>query len=206
VADTIEKVAHGEGWEHKEREDRYHAPAWIKNGHMIVVEDPSVTEEHIRPLFKLADRLAADNPLPHGQKLNLHIITRSEMDALFPDKKQGWTRGYNFAGTGNMSIAGDSIKDGVLHEGGWNAPVADHVPHGQYTFVHEWGHGLDERSDAARLKDRLTHPAKTSEYGATNEFERYAESFTEFYLSDGKTLLLSPRQDAEKYGWKVTPE
>lgn len=198
-------LAPGEGWvSTKTHEGRRFIE---KGGAIFAVHDPLVTDAQMQPILVMADRLLADNPIPHGGTLAVSVVDHKMMDTLKPPKPgelQSSVDGFTFLGTGYITILSETLTRGVQKTHGFQIPAGDRVTRGEYVLAHEWGHSLDIRTDVYLKIDAANHPAKNSVYGATDEYERYAESFAEFYLSGGKTPLLSPREDAKIYGWTVT--
>jgi hypothetical protein len=78
------------------------------------------------------------------------------------------------------------------------------TPSIQYILTHEYGHVLDRRgskiqSDAYELYTKGI--VDISKYGSSNEAERWAESFTEYVLTNGKTTNATAQYFADKYFW-----
>lgn len=92
-----------------------------------------------------------------------------------------------------------------------SAPEGHYMPSYQstspvkYYLTHEYGHVLDKRSNAQINDDgwaMVGEPSKAlSKYGQTNDFEMYAEAFTEWSLTGGSTSNSAVTYYAEKYEW-----
>jgi len=82
----------------------------------------------------------------------------------------------------------------------------------RWTIVHEYGHAIDPEDLPTSPRNtffgkiRKQFPGKPpdglSEYGRTNKYEGYAESFADWWTSRGKTTNPATRAYAEKYGWR----
>lgn len=76
------------------------------------------------------------------------------------------------------------------------------------TLVHEWGHAIDRRSPKNKGKTSVDTNSvaaikSVSQYGDSSPFEAYAENFSEFYLSKGKTTEKAALDSAKEFGWKI---
>ena len=91
---------------------------------------------------------------------------------------------------------------------GFFSPIATQSSASEYCLTHEYGHSLDQslRGDSdqgsvgATARVLADHWA-SSDYGSTNDYEKFAEAFAEYHLSEGKTgdpLALALARDQ---GW-----
>lgn len=83
-------------------------------------------------------------------------------------------------------------------------PAAKGTDQLDYVITHEYGHVRDRRNRGEVNDDRYNNSANSeslSRYGRTNEYEAYAESFTEYSLTGGKTTNPAVLYYADKYFW-----
>lgn len=76
---------------------------------------------------------------------------------------------------------------------------SDNITAAEVTLVHEWGHAIDRRDYKKVQKEA---PKSISKYGQTDAIESYAENFSEFYFSKGKTDSKLVQDQAKEFGWK----
>jgi hypothetical protein len=84
-----------------------------------------------------------------------------------------------------------------------------------YTLAHEWGHLIDlgvnpfgggQSADTSLIIRRLKREFSDSfqsEYSGKNLKEFYAEMFTEWFLSGGKTDNQLVQEMAKEFSWKA---
>ena len=107
----------------------------------------------------------------------------------------------------------------------WHMPVYDNnlVKEGAYVTTHEWGHVLDNRpyndEFAKQLESKMQNDglvdftgrptnqlvSSLSRYGMESEKETYAECFTEWVVTNGKTDNFATKWYAKEYNWPKLP-
>ena len=176
---------------------------WIGRGQTLIVADSRIPQHKLEGAMRILDELVDTYPDRRGTTLNIV----DNLSGVHP-------RAIAFARTGNHYIEMRTktlerdYNLNVQREGrsGHFAPVAlDSAPgHGvDYIVTHEFGHLVDDRSGRHLREVAVPRHLSVSNYGTTNERERYAEAFAEWYLTNGQTPILNARQMAEQYGWKV---
>ena len=97
------------------------------------------------------------------------------------------------------AAAGEKMLDA---KPGWFTESSKDVSEMTYVMTHEYGHVLDLRKQGAVNKDAFDFNAvDVSDYGKANEFEKYAEAFTEYTLTGGQTSNNGARLYGERYSW-----
>ena len=95
----------------------------------------------------------------------------------------------------------------------------------QYVLAHEWGHAIESKRNNKIFKEKTFNQSEfslrqefaikvdnaikngelkkgfMSKYGKKNEFESYAEGFTDFYLTGGKSSNAVTQELAKEFKW-----
>jgi hypothetical protein len=158
-----------------------------------------------KELLKLIEKLQATNPVA---QVAINIGSTST-------RKYGWAE----IGGGQMwitpkTVLTDSVPK-VNLEQKFKMPVLNTHAQRDYTLTHEWGHLIDfnpnpyggaqnaaTSASIARIKREFPDAFK-SEYSGKNSKEFFAEMFTEWYLSGGKTDNALVQAMAKEFKWKV---
>lgn len=94
-------------------------------------------------------------------------------------------------------------------------PSSKNVSNMVYTIAHEWGHVIDTRArtgneTSTNVMQKVSVTGglfkfitSMSQYGATGEPEAFAESFTEWFLTNGETNNFASNWYAKEYGWRT---
>jgi SPP1 gp7 family putative phage head morphogenesis protein len=157
-----------------------------------------IPEAKRKELLKLVEKLQLTNP---KDKMVLNVGSTST-------RKYGWAE----LGGEQMWITPKTVLQDTMEatakEGTFKMPVLLSNPQRNYTLTHEWGHLIDTGrgwshvETISRLK-RAYPDAFKSEYSGKNTKEFYAEMFTEYYLSEGKTENPLVQAMAKEFGWKA---
>ena len=123
--------------------------------------------------------------------------------------------------TQQIRLKASHMRSRVLQNSkGFNSAGGDGVQGRIYTIVHEWGHATDptrafasnttagvaERDRLQALSDSLFDKYKNTQlsgYGSTNAFEGYAEAFSDFWFTKGKSTNVATRAYAKAFGWRI---
>jgi hypothetical protein len=156
----------------------------------------TLTEAERRMVLKEVDKLQATNPKPRAV---IHIDKNAS-------GKYGW------AYREDAYITPRTIKEPKRNEGTFKMPATSATTQFEYTLAHEWGHLIDDISGGvqspihaniiARLKQEFPDAFKSG-YSGENTKEFFAEMFTEYYRTGGKTPNLLVQAMAKEFGWKV---
>lgn len=160
-----------------------------------------------KELLELIEALQLSNPVP-SEKLAINIGSTST-------RKYGWAEiGGEQMWITPQTILTDTVEK-TRQEGKFKMPVLLTSPQRDYTLTHEWGHLIDANPNPygggqnattsaaiARLKRQFPDSFK-SEYSGKNSKEFYAEMFTEWYLSKGKTENELVQAMAKEFGWRI---
>jgi hypothetical protein len=157
-----------------------------------------LTEAERQMVLKEVEKLQLANP-------KTRVVVHIEKNA---SGKYGWAYG----GKNDMWVAPRTITEPKRTDGTFKMPASPATTQFEYTLAHEWGHLIDEIKDGvqsplraniiARLK--LEYPqAFRSGYSGENTKEFFAEMFTEYYRTGGKTPNLLVQAMAREFGWKV---
>jgi SPP1 gp7 family putative phage head morphogenesis protein len=159
----------------------------------------ATTEAERLMVIKEVEKLQATNPKTRAV---IHIDRNAK-------GKYGW------AYREDAYIAPRTIKDprlGEAEKGGFKMPVTKEVTQFEYTLAHEWGHLIDDisrgnqtvaRIDAIKKLKAEYPDAFKSRYSGENTKEFFAEMFTEYYRTNGKTPNLLVQAMAKEFGWKA---
>ena len=159
----------------------------------------ATTEAERLMVIKEVEKLQATNPKTRAV---IHIDRNAK-------GKYGW------AYREDAYIAPRTIKDprlGESEKGGFKMPVTKEVTQFEYTLAHEWGHLIDDISKGKQSLARINaierlkaeYPdAFKSRYSGENTKEFFAEMFTEYYRTNGKTPNLLVQAMAKEFGWKA---
>jgi hypothetical protein len=157
-----------------------------------------LSEAERQMVLKEVEKLQLANP-------KTRVVVHIEKNA---SGKYGWAYG----GKNDMWVAPRTITEPKRTDGTFKMPASPATTQFEYTLAHEWGHLIDEIKDGvqsplraniiARLK--LEYPqAFRSGYSGENTKEFFAEMFTEYYRTGGKTPNLLVQAMAKEFGWKV---
>jgi hypothetical protein len=128
------------------------------------------------------------------------------------DKNASGKYGWAYGGKNDMWVAPRTITEPKRAEGTFKMPATATTTQFEYTLAHEWGHLIDDITNGVQsplrtnliLRLKREYPdAFKSGYSAENTKEFYAEMFTEFYNTGGKTPNLLVQAFAREFGWKV---
>jgi len=156
----------------------------------------TLTEAERRMVLREVEKLQITNPKPRAV---IHIDKNAS-------GKYGW------AYREDAYITPKTIKEPKRDEGTFKMPATSATTQFEYTLAHEWGHLIDDITNGvqspihanaiARLQ-REYPDAFRSRYSGENSKEFFAEMFTEYYRTDGKTPNLMVQAFAREFGWKV---
>ena len=175
-----------------------------KNGKIEVqfsYQGLKTTEAERALVIKEVEKLQINNP---KERAVIHIEKESKT-------KYGWAYG----GRSDLWVTPETVRNplyGATEKGGFKMPVTPKTTQLEYTLTHEWGHLIDDisygsqsyqRQNAiARLKAQFPDAFK-SQYSGRNTKEFYAEMFTEYIQTGGKTPNALVQAMAKEFGWKV---
>jgi SPP1 gp7 family putative phage head morphogenesis protein len=176
-----------------------------KNGKIEVqfsYQGLKTTEAERQMVIKEVEKLQMTNP---KERAVVHIEKESKT-------KYGWAYG----GKQDLWVTPETVRNplyGSHERGKYKMPVTDATTSFEYTFAHEWGHLIDdiglygtqsaERTAAiVKLKSQFPDAFKSS-YSSKNTKEFYAEMFTEYMNTSGKTSNTLVQAMAKEFGWKV---
>jgi SPP1 gp7 family putative phage head morphogenesis protein len=164
-----------------------------------------IAEKKRKELLVLVERLQLSNP---KERVSINIGSTSK-------KKYGWAE----LGGEQMWITPETVLKDTLaatrQEGAFKMPVLLSNAQRDYTLAHEWGHLIDlgvnpfgggQSADTSLIIRRLKREFSDSfqsEYSGKNLKEFYAEMFTEWFLSGGKTDNKLVQEMAKEFGWKA---
>ena len=156
----------------------------------------TLTEAERRMVLREVEKLQITNPKPRAV---IHIDKNAS-------GKYGW------AYREDAYITPKTIKEPKRNEGTFKMPATSATTQFEYTLAHEWGHLIDDITNGvqspihanaiARLQ-REYPDAFRSRYSGENSKEFFAEMFTEYYRTGGKTPNLMVQAFAREFGWKV---
>ena len=146
------------------------------------------------------DRLQKQNPV---QDLEVMFSFRPFRDeAQFVPAE---AEGFVIRGEKKINLQPDLARDigmSAVRDDGHFMPAAANVSKVEYYLTHEYGHVRDTRNRGQVNDDRYRlADLETSGYGATNEYEKYAEAYTEWSLTNGETTNITAQTYADKYFW-----
>lgn len=137
-----------------------------------------------------------------------------------------WSNGkLSFDGEDRVLFLSELVFLANQSSPGWHMPVYDNglVNEGEYVITHEWGHVNDVRSYSKEHDQQLHNKMQSaglldfsgymspafgnalSQYAFSSEPETYAESFTEWVVTNGTTNNFAARWYAKEYGWPTLP-
>ena len=128
------------------------------------------------------------------------------------DKNASGKYGWAYGGKQDLWVTPKTITEPKRAEGTFKMPVTESVTQFEYTLAHEWGHLIDDITSGVQsplrtnliLKLKAEYPnAFKSGYSGENTKEFFAEMFTEYYRTGGKTPNLLVQAMAKEFGWKV---
>jgi hypothetical protein len=175
-----------------------------KNGKIEVqfsYQGLKTTEAERQLILKEVEKLQINNP---KERAVVHIEKESKT-------KYGWAYG----GHSDLWVTPETVRNplyGAAEKGKYKMPVTQATTQLEYTLTHEWGHLLDDithgvqsgqrQTAIARLKAQFPDAFK-SQYSGKNTKEFYAEMFTEYVQTGGKTPNALVQAMAKEFGWKV---
>ena len=119
----------------------------------------------------------------------------------------GGAMGFVIRGEKTINMRPGLVEQGVVTERpdpGHFMPSYESASPLTYYVTHEYGHVLDRRSSGAQDDYALFQSGaidSVSEYGRTNGAETWAESYTEWALTGGRTSNPASQYFADKYFW-----
>jgi hypothetical protein len=157
-----------------------------------------LTEAERQMIIREVEKLQLSNP---KARAIVHI-----------DKNASGKFGWAYGGKEDMWVAPRTITEPKRAEGTFKMPVQPATTQFEYTLAHEWGHLIDDIKSGvqsplranliAKLKAEYPNAFKSG-YSGENTKEFFAEMFTEFYNTGGKTPNLLVQAMAREFGWKV---
>lgn len=150
--------------------------------------------------LQIVSDLQAQNPVAGLEVKFSHKPFRDE--AAFVDQS---AHGFVMRGEKTMNMQPYLLKgdgDGPKSDAGHFMPSYSETSNLRYYMTHEYGHIRDTRNRGNVREDAYRFDGlETSRYGSTNEYEKYAESYTEWSLTGGKTTNATVQAYAQKYFW-----
>lgn len=177
------------------------------NGTVVTVDlrteygdDKSPDPQTMDTVLWTLDRLQAQNPVKDLQVEFSDGPFRDEAD-IIPEHASGFV----IRGEKKINLRPRYATDlgmSQVRDDGHFMPAAQGVSAVEYYLTHEYGHVRDTRGRGQVADDiyRLDY-LETSGYGASNEYEKYAEAYTEWSLTNGETTNETAQTYAKKYFW-----
>ena len=174
------------------------------NNTSITVElfrlDEQPDPETMDTVMWTVDRLQKQNPVQDLEVVFADRPFRDEADFV-PESASGFV----IRGEKKINLRPRYATDlgmSQVRDDGHFMPAAQGVSAVEYYLTHEYGHVRDTRGRGQVSDDRYRLDyLETSGYGATNEYEKYAEAYTEWSLTNGETTNETAQTYAEKYFW-----
>lgn len=151
-------------------------------------------EEVEKAIIPRLNHLKASNPIAGPDS---SVDLRIERGYLKVDGRTAY--GAAVTGTGKLKLSAVTAQVRSPNEPTHTPARRNKRYFSETVLVHEWGHAIDTRKGPRETLPDLPSPSK---YGATNGRESYAENFAEYYLSRGKTTVVSAQQAAKEFGWQ----
>jgi hypothetical protein len=198
--DQIERTFFGPRMKKVDR-DFIEKAAIYKNGTVEVQFSSTglkLTEAQRQMVLREVEKLQLANP---KTRVAVHI-----------DKNASGKYGWAYGGKQDLWVTPRTITEPKRAEGTFKMPVTPGVTQFEYTLAHEWGHLIDDITSGVqspvrtniieRLKKEFPDAFKSG-YSGENTKEFFAEMFTEYYRTGGKTPNLLVQAMAKEFGWKV---
>lgn len=172
------------------------------NGDVVIMARPGTSDEAWNLIVKTVDEMRVLNPTA-GDKV---LVSVQKMD----DRVLGTCELANFTHDSQMiklNQAGMEATN-LLAEDNWKQATVP-ITQREWTIIHEWGHATDPDNLPGAAKNTIFNKWKDkpageglSEYGSTDSWEGYAESFADWVSSRGLSPNPATQAYAERYGWR----
>jgi SPP1 gp7 family putative phage head morphogenesis protein len=188
------------------REDKATA-SFVKNGAVIkngsvtikVYNEKTIKPEHIKRLIDRLEKLQRSAPRD-GMTVHIGGIRKRNVfgHAILHD--------HDIRLSPSNTVTDKGAQPSLSQAGTWKMPSLADVSQMEYTLTHEWGHsiqGVGEEKAIRSLYNKNKELGFVSEYGLSKSVEMYAECFTEWFNTAGKTDNAFVQLAAKEFGWKA---
>jgi SPP1 gp7 family putative phage head morphogenesis protein len=196
----------------RERTERYVATdkataSFVKNGTMIkngtvtvkVYNEKTIKPEHIKRLTDRLEKLQLSAP-KDGMTVHIGGVHKRNVfgHAVLHD--------HDIRLSPSNTVTDKGAQPSPSQAGAWKMPSLADVSQMEYTLTHEWGHsiqGVGEEKAIRSLYNKNKELGFVSDYGLSKSVEMYAECFTEWFNTAGKTDNAFVQLAAKEFGWKA---
>jgi hypothetical protein len=174
----------------------------VVNGDVVIMARAGTSDEAFKLLVETVDQMrvlnpsAGDNVLVSVERLRDRVLGECELANFTFDSQMI-----------RLDQAGLEVTD-LLADNNWKQNTVP-IQQREWTIIHEWGHATDPDNLPGAPKNTIFSKWKNkppgeglSEYGSTDKWEGYAESFADWVSSRGLSPNPATQAYAKRYGWK----
>ena len=173
---------------------------WRNGNIQITASTDRYLKEGLEQIVNRVEELQQQNPVA---RLDVRIgergqLGRNDLGAAIRGGSVMWLSPTNLLQQGRMS----EIDPRGIGASGWWMPSAKDNTYIDSVVSHEWGHLLDNSNYNLFIRNHDLVQNNISQYGRESYAESYAELFSEWHLTGGKTDNPAVQLAAKEYKWK----
>jgi len=175
--------------------------AILKNGTVTVkvYNKKTIKQEHIKRLTDRLQKLQLSAPRD-GMTVHIGGVHKRNVfgHAVLHD--------HDIRLSPSNTVTDKGAQPSPSQAGAYKMPSLAEVSQMEYTLTHEWGHsiqGVGEEKAIKALYNKNKELGFVSDYGLSKSVEMYAECFTEWFNTAGKTDNAFVQLAAKEFGWKT---